>query len=663
MTLKSKAPLPQAPPLPPPNNTTSHSPALKPVNIVKPTTDEQLVLPGGPKTSTPIKANQSIQSFSYISDGCSPATASGDEHASNFHPSLQHHQFSNSQIPPALPPPNDWSSSSSSALFNNRNGRSNQISNNNHNNNGSSNTINNTNMGKSKPLVDARVVQYTGNTNNGNVPRVRLATVRPQRIASVSGGSYRPFRMPEAPKILFRSVRGKSSGGGNFHNVRSANNWPHVQSAASLGVPDNNPSHLIPVISKNLSRSSKDMYKAQQDLSVDTNLCSSAASAASLYNNPASPYGYQHHNQYLENTTTDSTVSQSLLPQNSDELEAITLANTIANKNANKISPISSYSPNHHYATISPPTTPGGTNVVMGTTALTKRVAAAAAASSSHPSYPAPTINTTSSSSSLTTTSNNRVKPPISSKPMSIIPPPTMSSTSTTSSTSCSSTSTGGSVGTRQLLAAAVSSSKADSHRQADSSSSSSTNWLKSSVGNQKGEKKRKSSKKSKSKGTSKHSNSQHYQKDIELSSIPPPLIGNKRIPPPPMLDDDEDEEETQCMGSDNNGGGSKTRSSSTSSSASTTNAALPMVMTMERNGNGGHDSGGNVSSSNDDNNNLTVDEDEDEDEEDVMENDDEKQWLTTDKTPLPAPRIQAKNSKHVYQNIPFTKKTPLHEV
>lgn len=56
-----------------------------------------------------------------------------------------------------------------------------------------------------------------GNTkspDNNSSSSVKLATVRPQRMASLnvpaSGGSFRPFRMPEAPRILFRSMRSKS---------------------------------------------------------------------------------------------------------------------------------------------------------------------------------------------------------------------------------------------------------------------------------------------------------------------------------------------------------------------------------------------------------------------------------------------------------------------
>lgn len=654
MTLKNKAP--PAPPLPPPNSS-SHSPALKPVNIVKPTTDEQQLLPGGPKTSTPIKANQSIQSFSYASDstGFSP---SGDPHAQNFNHPLQQQQHhsqhnnhnnhgnnSHAQLAPALPPPNEW------ATLLKRNGRNNQIS---HNRNGGTNSIAN-NSGK--PLVDARLVYNHPHTNgHGMVPPVKLATVRPQRIASVSGGSYRPFRMPEAPRILFRSVRGKSTSAsslnfGGTESYWSAGGGMAAVIAGGMPIPDTNPQYLIPVISKNLSRSCKEVYQTQQDLSVDTNFMS----------NPAAPI-------YTNHTNSDNmmTVSQSLLPQNSDELEAITLANTIANKNANKISPVSSYSPNHHhYATISPPTTPGGNNVVMGTTALAKRAAAAAVAAASPSSSSITSSNSVASSVPTTTTTshtsngdsignnnNIRSKPPISTKPtsinsitMSAIPPPTTNKTNTANRSS----------GSKQRGIASSSTT------QPLSSDSSSSMWKGDSVGNPKTEKKRKSSKRKERRSKS----GKGGERGIEMSSIPPPLIGNKQIPPPPMLDDDDDEEETEALGCDNN----KPLPSSTKR------------ITMAE-GCNTSDGAGSASNSNDDNNNLTVDEDDDdndddEEDDDVLGNDDEKQWLTTDskkprfydsvkntlQQPLAAPRIQVKNSKHVYQNIPFTKKTPLHEV
>ncbi|CAL8111067.1 unnamed protein product [Orchesella dallaii] len=634
--VKSKAPPP--PPLPPPN---PHSPALKPVNIVKPTTEEQQQLPVGPKTSTPIKANQSIQSFSYISEstGYSPC---GDEHAGNFNQHQQLNQLHASPISNTQMAPFEWTST----LL--KNGRNNQM-NDNHNRN------NNNNRGK--PLVDARA--HSGNTNANSHP-VKLATVRPQRIASVSGGSFRPFRMPEAPRILFRSVRGKSSSASNIHNNRHwAPGAMGTVAAGPMGFPDN-PPYQVPVISRNLSKSCKEVYKPQRDLSIDTDFSGGGVSGgAPLFPTNIDNGGCNSAPAYSQGSGDSIvTVQPSLLPQNSDELEAITLANTIANKNANKISPISSgsssnYSQNHAqhhlYATISPPSTPGG-SVVMGTTALAKRAAAVAAAASSSKNNTANSVSTTAAAPS-SSSSINRAKPPISTKPTSInsinvpiIPPPTSSSS-----------------GNKQqqkqqqgISSAAPASANGRKHSGGDSST-----WKKSSLTNQQDKTKRNSgsgSKKSSKSGGDKKGKAKSggkQQKGIEMSSIvPPPLIGNKHIPPPPMLDDDEDEEEeTEALGS---------------SSSINANNALHRKPATEGNE--------NDSSNNDDNNNLTLDED-DEEEDELGNDDDETQWLTEKKPsfygsvkssfqqPLAAPRIQAKNSKHVYQNIPFTKKTPLHEV
>lgn len=154
---------------------------------------------------------------------------------------------------------------------------------------------------------------------------VRLATVKPQRIASVAGSSLRPFRVPEASRILFRSVRGK-------YGIKGWPSLPEVVAGAnttsSLASSSDQPPSVAlisekqsfsPIIPSNWRKGSCDLVSERDG--------GDGCSSTNITN----------HQQPKSLPPQLSSVVVEPDPAEESKLEAITIANTIANKNANKI--------------------------------------------------------------------------------------------------------------------------------------------------------------------------------------------------------------------------------------------------------------------------------------------------------------------------------------
>ncbi|XP_035702985.1 uncharacterized protein LOC110843952 isoform X6 [Folsomia candida] len=175
-------------------------------------------------------------------------------------------------------------------------------------------------------IFNARLTKTESNTN------IRLATVKPQRIASVSGGSLRPYRLPEASRILFRSVRGK-------YGIRGWPSLPEVVLAPGLS----NSGILTSV--DDVSKSSPDSaawFEKQPASSIKSDLSSGSSGGGGGRNLRGSGVGCSTASNQEQQNLNHSSESD---PAEDSKLEAITIANTIANKNANKII---GPRPNHH---------------------------------------------------------------------------------------------------------------------------------------------------------------------------------------------------------------------------------------------------------------------------------------------------------------------------
>jgi hypothetical protein len=252
------------------------------VSIVKPSKDEaknaaSALSPfgNGPKTSTPINKNDAMHSFSYISETGGSASSIVAK-AVILSPFLD----TNSTFPKV-------------------------------------------NRKSVEENVGAHLTKSVSNTN------VRLATVKPQRVASVAGGTFRPFRVPEASRILFRSVRGK-------YGIKGWPSLPEVVAAAAANSMTSSPGSCdstksLPTVV--ISGKQSLLTPNESDLAGERKRGVGGCESTNTTN--------QEQSLGLPHPLSESD------PAAESKLEAITIANTIANKNANKITGPRLNYPNH----------------------------------------------------------------------------------------------------------------------------------------------------------------------------------------------------------------------------------------------------------------------------------------------------------------------------
>ncbi|CAG7834604.1 unnamed protein product [Allacma fusca] len=223
------------------NAVTPNPGSTKPVNVVKPSTEQETLELIGPKTSTPIPSV-------FLPDPTHVTSPNVNNMKTNCS-SLGRGSSSASKIPSPIVGP------------------------------GTNNPTN-----ANTPPTSKTSFQNTQRT--GSVSRIKLATVRPQRISS--SGSLRPFRVPEAPKILFRSVRGVTE-------INSVNTLDSTHANVNLSFERSGGSSRKSMrggnfgLSQNLSQSGT-LKKTHNDLSNSNNYGSSSSyNNNNNNNNPLNP--------------------------------------------------------------------------------------------------------------------------------------------------------------------------------------------------------------------------------------------------------------------------------------------------------------------------------------------------------------------------------------
>lgn len=255
---------------------TTGSSLSKPVSVVKPSKDKipnkgNTEIDLGPKTSTPIKSNEAAQSFSFISE--TGGSVSNLNAPDNFALTV--------------------------STFPKRN---------------------------KKPM---ELLNPIASNNNNNIINnsIKLATVKPQRIASVSGGTLRPFRLPEGSRILFRSVRSK-------YGIKGWPSLPEVVAAAAAA---------------NVQSTAGDSSPNSLSLSSPPTVIISDRKHASTHPPQNDEMRGEGESGLVNGESKNGAAERMNLPSESEDskLDAITIANTIANKNANKISGLRLNHPEH----------------------------------------------------------------------------------------------------------------------------------------------------------------------------------------------------------------------------------------------------------------------------------------------------------------------------